>query len=115
MAVNLARTGFLGPTEVQRRAYYRDLAAQFRGARLASATADCAGCRASALYPGRGCALDRPNDTGTAQPSHRTVGRSARAVADHAPPRVHSAVALADPPHAVGDEPSEYACLHQPD
>jgi hypothetical protein len=31
MASNLARTGFLGPTEVQRRAYYRDLAAQFRG------------------------------------------------------------------------------------
>jgi hypothetical protein len=30
MAINLARTGFLGPTEVQRRAYYRDLAAQFR-------------------------------------------------------------------------------------
>ena len=28
--INLARTGFLGPTEVQRRAYYRDLAAQFR-------------------------------------------------------------------------------------
>ena len=27
----MARTGFLGPTEVQRRAYYRDLAAQFRG------------------------------------------------------------------------------------
>ena len=31
MASNLARTGFLGSTEVQRRAYYRDLAAQFRG------------------------------------------------------------------------------------
>ena len=31
MASNLARTGFLGPTEVQRRAYYRDLAAQFGG------------------------------------------------------------------------------------
>jgi hypothetical protein len=31
VASNLARTGFLGPTEVQRRAYYRDLAAQFQG------------------------------------------------------------------------------------
>jgi hypothetical protein len=27
----LARAGFLGPTEAERIAYYRDLAAQFRG------------------------------------------------------------------------------------
>ena len=31
LASNVARAGFLGPTEVQRIAYYRDLAAQFRG------------------------------------------------------------------------------------
>jgi hypothetical protein len=31
LASNVARDGFLGPTEVQRIAYYRDLAAQFRG------------------------------------------------------------------------------------
>jgi hypothetical protein len=30
-ATDLAQAGFLGPTEAQRIAYYRDLAVQFRG------------------------------------------------------------------------------------